>query len=191
MTIDEIRKLSLQYASGTPPKQKKPPKCMKDKRRQRIDISALATKLTEPLHYNSRKMHLDRLHLSTYKEYIQSSHWKDFRLSYLYSLDSTECVIALCKQTGVVLHHASYVNLGSETFEDVFLVCLSCHDKIHKEIKRVIASRRRSNEILGRLPRLSCVPPSAEEMNPCDYSLPWGGLFSRHSVAENTESAEL
>ncbi|GEQ22102.1 hypothetical protein CBU02nite_26080 [Clostridium butyricum] len=64
----------------------------------------------------------------TYDEYLQSSHWNDFRESYLKCYGS-EC--QLCGNKGKNLHHISYSNLGNESFDDVIFLCEECHIKEH------------------------------------------------------------
>ncbi len=192
MTIDEIRKLSKQYDSGIPPKPKKQAKSIQDKHKYRIDIRALALKLTDSVQYTIRNHRLQVLHFTTYKDYIQSSHWIEFRLFYTESLKSNKCEIDHCTNNGVILHHRSYLHLGNENFDDVFLVCVSCHHKIHKEVKRIITNRKRNKEILGGCHNpLGSPQDNAAVPLPDSQHLPWGGLFSCRLVAANTKSAEL
>ena len=193
MHIDDIRKLSLQYAKGTPPKTRtKPVSRIRKKHKYRIDVRSLALYLAEPLHAEAREHHLKRLHLSTYQDYVQSSHWKSFRLTYINSLISPECELTFCKNIGVILHHRSYANMGNEQFEDVALVCESCHYKIHTEIARIVRNKKLNKKILGGLLKRPIYSPQESDYAVEDaYSLPWGGLFERRLVAESTKSAEL
>jgi len=63
-----------------------------------------------------------------YTEYLQTEHWKRFRDSY--KKNHSEC--ELCSSTAQLqLHHKNYKNLGRETFDDVTLLCGSCHAHFH------------------------------------------------------------
>lgn len=182
--IDEIRKLSLDYAAGNPPRKKKQPKSIRNKHKYRIDIRSLATYLANPVSIAARDALLQRLHL-TYTEYIHTDHWKSFRFEYLHSLQSTKCEVTLCKRRGDLLHHKCYTRLGAESYDDVYYVCYKCHDKIHKEIQRIKRNRHRNKEILGGItPHRSLTANNNEknEMEPDSFDSPWGGLFARRLV---------
>lgn len=187
MHIDEIRRLSAQYAAGNPPKQRAPKAIRtkyRKKRRFKIDTHALAVYLAKSSTVAIRNRKLDEMGLR-YREYIQTPHWKTFRENYILNLlafraKRTEdrpdkCEISFCKNTGTTLHHRSYDNLGNETFDDVFLVCQECHERIHKEVKRIQRSRS-GNHISTSFPKQDELP--VYENIPKEH-LPWGGLFAR------------
>lgn len=185
MHIDQIRKLSLEYASGNAPKKRKVSRQLRTRHNHKIDIQSLATRLVDPAGLAIRESILRILHL-TYTEYIRTSHWRNFRFEFIHRLPSTKCEITFCTRPGIILHHRSYARLGCESFDDVFYACHECHDKIHKEIRRIKKSKRRNREILGglKMPTRSLADNRTvhTEPVPTKYKLPWGGLFARRLV---------
>ena len=71
-----------------------------------------------------------------YNDYLMTRHWQLFRGEAL-KFYNNRCVV--CGSTEkLCVHHNNYDNRGRETFNDVIVVCDSCHKKIHgikKEIK--------------------------------------------------------
>lgn len=73
-------------------------------------------------------------HPETYREYLASAKWKDFKLS-LIRLRGNRCEV--CNLSGRLDgHHITYARLGNELPEDVMLLCRSCHDLQHPEKRR-------------------------------------------------------
>lgn len=66
-----------------------------------------------------------------YAAYMRSPEWTDFRLAILAARGT------ICEKCGIAtgtmqVHHLHYRNLGCEKPEDVRVVCLACHKKIHE-----------------------------------------------------------
>ncbi len=64
-----------------------------------------------------------------YQGYLQSKHWKEFRLIAL-KHHGDKC----CKCGGdykISVHHLNYDNVGNESVDDVIVVCDNCHKEIH------------------------------------------------------------
>ncbi len=66
----------------------------------------------------------------TYKEYLQSDHWRTFRKQYFLERNSKGC--EFCKaNVPLDLHHRTYARVGREKSSDVIPLCRSCHDEVH------------------------------------------------------------
>ena len=65
-----------------------------------------------------------------YNEYLNSKHWKTFRLKILSSLEC--CCLCEEKSSYYHIHHLNYDCLGAEKPKDVRAVCSKCHKIIHK-----------------------------------------------------------
>lgn len=69
----------------------------------------------------------------SYEDYLQSKHWKRFRLK---ALKHHGKICMLCGVTEVNffhVHHLTYENLGNEKLEDVVVLCPECHSIVHIE----------------------------------------------------------
>ena len=65
----------------------------------------------------------------TYKEYLQTNHWKQIRKK---ALKFAKYRCQLCNSNNQLhTHHRSYVNLGCEKPKDVIVLCSECHGKFH------------------------------------------------------------
>lgn len=74
---------------------------------------------------------------SSYRSYLYSPHWRKFRLK---AIEHYGNVCSWCgandEKIKMNVHHISYDNLGNETFEDVILLCPTCHSKAHGKYKK-------------------------------------------------------
>lgn len=71
---------------------------------------------------------IQRLKKLEYDEYLQTTHWRNFREQAI--LFYQKC--KLCNtQEKLCVHHSCYENIGKETFNDVVVLCESCHLKFH------------------------------------------------------------
>ncbi|MGG1515463.1 HNH endonuclease signature motif containing protein [Paenibacillus oryzisoli] len=78
---------------------------------------------------------LKHLKSMPYLEYLKTDHWRHFRSE---SIKFYQQKCQLCgkkeeKISNLHLHHNSYVNRGRETFNDVVLLCNTCHKKHHNK----------------------------------------------------------
>lgn len=64
----------------------------------------------------------------TYEEYLSTVHWSSLRERYIIIFGK---YCEYCGDTGTQVHHLYYDTLGNESFEDVVLLCESCHKKEH------------------------------------------------------------
>lgn len=67
-----------------------------------------------------------------YSDYLQSRHWKSFRLKAI-KHHGKKCI--LCGIEEVLffhVHHLTYKNLGHEKLTDVVVLCEACHTEVHK-----------------------------------------------------------
>lgn len=72
------------------------------------------------------------LNSMSYKDYLQTEHWKHFRLEALKFFKNKCC---LCNSEKYLqVHHETYKNRGRETFNDVIVLCKDCHSKQHEGV---------------------------------------------------------
>lgn len=128
MKIDEIRKRSLEYAKGLGPAAK-----IEDSE-VRITRRWLAQKLKQVRRVNTRTIRLAEMGLN-YQQYIKSQAWRKFRADYI-ARHGERCQVVSCGNTGSILHHRNYDNLGFERDRDVAFICTPCHDWIHDHIRK-------------------------------------------------------
>lgn len=68
-----------------------------------------------------------------YRLYLKTRYWLDFRKQVKEHYNHT---CAKCGSVGNTdAHHVTYDNKGNETFEDIVLLCRSCHDELHWYMK--------------------------------------------------------
>lgn len=69
----------------------------------------------------------------SYAEYLNSTHWREFKKRYASSGLPRSC--AVCSGGPYQLHHCNYDRLGHEAFADVVPLCDAHHDKVHEWLK--------------------------------------------------------
>lgn len=71
-----------------------------------------------------------------YREYLKSDAWQQKR-AMMFGLRGRKC--EKCDATDVTLqiHHLTYANIFNEPPEDLQIVCIECHEKIHNKKPRV------------------------------------------------------
>lgn len=77
---------------------------------------------------------LTELGCASYKDYLKSEHWKDFKKRYQESGRKMRC--AVCEGGPIQLHHHTYDNLGKEELSDVTPLCGPHHEEVHALLKR-------------------------------------------------------
>jgi len=65
----------------------------------------------------------------SYDKYLTTDHWRRFRDATLLNANYT-CKLCNDKEK-LNVHHNNYDNRGCETFNDVIVLCKSCHGKFH------------------------------------------------------------
>jgi hypothetical protein len=65
-----------------------------------------------------------------YKNYLQSDHWRSFRLHILDFWDYS-CSLCMSKKN-LEVHHRTYVRLWKEKYSDCVCLCKRCHKKHHR-----------------------------------------------------------
>jgi len=69
----------------------------------------------------------------SYQEYLQSYLWKNKRDWIIKTMGSGGC--QKCGTYNYLeVHHLNYKNVGSESSEDVIVLCHKCHMKEHKNV---------------------------------------------------------
>lgn len=71
-----------------------------------------------------------------YQDYISSDEWKEKKTAQIveYGLCCSKCGKELSRRD-LDLHHKSYdKEFGSETEEDLMLVCKDCHKELHQDV---------------------------------------------------------
>ncbi len=76
---------------------------------------------------------LKALGFASYGEYLQSSHWSNFKKRYRLAGQGMKCLV--CGEGPVQLHHHTYVRLGAELFTDVSPLCRPHHEAVHEWLK--------------------------------------------------------
>lgn len=76
---------------------------------------------------------LAALGFSSYGEYLESSHWKEFKQRYRTSGASMRCRV--CGAGRIQLHHHTYIRLGQEAIGDVTPLCREHHQAVHEWLK--------------------------------------------------------
>lgn len=67
-----------------------------------------------------------------YTKYLQSKHWIRFRTKAILHYGK-ECIMCGIKEVPYFhVHHLTYERIGKEEFEDVAVLCKSCHSEVHK-----------------------------------------------------------
>jgi len=65
----------------------------------------------------------------TYKEYLQTDHWKKMRK---WALEFWDYKCALCyDDANLHVHHRTYIRMGNEKITDLIVLCDKCHDYHH------------------------------------------------------------
>jgi len=83
---------------------------------------------------NSINARLNELGYSSYKEYLNSEHWKSIRSKFYKSkrFQRIGYKCAACKSDkNLNLHHKTYKHLGNEHLKDLILLCSICHKNVH------------------------------------------------------------
>lgn len=72
-----------------------------------------------------------------YKDYLQTNHWKQFRLVILKFWDNKCCLCHASTEYKDILdvHHRNYNNLGRELITDCIVLCRKCHEHHHTVFK--------------------------------------------------------
>lgn len=90
---------------------------------------------------------LDRFGFRDYKEFLDSSLWKEFR-SVLYKKDKPQyCHICHKEHTYLYLHHKTYRRILDPS--NMIWICSECHEKVHKEINESISNE--TDKLLTKL----------------------------------------
>jgi hypothetical protein len=75
-----------------------------------------------------------------YEAYLQTRHWLELRLR-IYELRKHACQRCHKQISVYQVHHVNYIRLGKERDSDVQLVCVKCHEIIHKRKDRLLAKK--------------------------------------------------
>ena len=103
---------------------------------------------------------LRELGYSSYKEYLNSQHWKEVKARYFRSklvpknvLGDFKC--AYCEETtGLSVHHLTYKSLGNEKLHHLILLCRKHHEIAH-DINREVGKDLWKSTKASRTPKLS------------------------------------
>lgn len=79
-----------------------------------------------------RREQTQALRNMSYKEYLQTDHWKSTRMG---ALKRARFKCQLCNsKDDLNVHHRTYDRLGGELASDLIVLCRSCHGKFHDKI---------------------------------------------------------
>jgi 5-methylcytosine-specific restriction endonuclease McrA len=91
----------------------------------------------------------------TYKDYLQSEHWKDVRKRFWKSKLHNGTCYTCGSHRDLQVHHKTYKHIGNEKLNDFVLLCGDCHKETHKiEKKRpagiLYGAAKRLKKLIGR-----------------------------------------
>jgi len=72
---------------------------------------------------------------NSYKNYLNSEHWKDVKYRFNKSKLNKKCCYACKNKENLNLHHKTYKRLGHEKLNDLIYLCQSCHNIVHNILK--------------------------------------------------------
>lgn len=85
----------------------------------------------------------------SYRQYLSSPHWQEFRGKYRASTLPQSCIA--CSKTPYQLHHHTYERLGCEKIGDVVPLCDDCHKQVHAFAKEHKLGVHATDRILGQI----------------------------------------
>jgi hypothetical protein len=99
-----------------------------------------------------------------YSDYLESPQWSMRRQIHL---DQAANRCQLCNQNGNTLdvHHKTYERVGRERFDDLIVLCRSCHNRVHA----IIEDRQKESQV-GQIPSRRR-PPSTSKLTPPEIGL--------------------
>lgn len=96
---------------------------------------------------------LEQLGYRSYKEYLESPHWQQFRARFYATSKRVKAMRAkygrpVCQACSsprfLNLHHVTYIRLGGEYLADVRLLCRNCHTNVHASSFKLRRGTRRT-----------------------------------------------
>jgi hypothetical protein len=116
---------------------------------------------------------LYKLGYRSYRSYLNSPHWKEFRVEIL----ERDKMCLCCGGEPQDVHHKRYKRLGKEESADAVALCRQCHEWIH-EVHRLekipLADFRAAATVVRREKNLVAPAPSAARKSSVSTrSTPW------------------
>lgn len=98
-----------------------------------------------------------------YKEYLLSAEWR-YKRELVFRSRWRQCQKCFCNHD-LVIHHWTYTRIFHEKLSDLFVLCSSCHDQLHKkywtnDLLRATKSFIKNTELV---PRKKLIRKSLEE----------------------------
>ena len=91
-------------------------------------------RVVDPITKEYRKRTPEELSKLSYKDYLETKEWYDFRIARLnHSL--RRCQLCNESEGELNIHHRTYKNIFNESFEDTTVLCKRCHELFHKNVK--------------------------------------------------------
>ena len=91
---------------------------------------------------------------NSYKEYLQSNHWKDvIRRFYKSKLNKRKCYVCTGRYR-LNLHHKTYKRLGHEWLSDLIQLCGKCHLACHRLLEKARKKGKRRITLWNAAKRL-------------------------------------
>jgi len=104
---------------------------MTEEQKQRLESVIYVHTKDEEDTFNKR---IKSLGLENLTQYSTNKIWRQKRKQLMENIPY-ECFVC-GKTSNLHLHHKTYKNIGNESHDDVCLLCMPCHVKAHKKIKR-------------------------------------------------------
>ena len=92
---------------------------------------------------------LKELGFASYKEYLESETWANFKGRYRDSGLPMKCLV--CDSARIQLHHTTYFRIGQERLTDVIPVCRRHHKDLHRIIKQQRFKLKESRKLCDML----------------------------------------
>lgn len=65
-----------------------------------------------------------------YRDYLKTEHWQEFR-RFALKRAGYRCQLCNAKNCRLDVHHRTYERIGDENPNDVFVLCVPCHERFH------------------------------------------------------------
>lgn len=77
-------------------------------------------------------------HSEEYLRYLESPEWKLKRDVFLHAANysCSSCGMNYVSRSGLEIHHKHYDTLKNEKWEDILVLCVSCHEAEHERISK-------------------------------------------------------
>lgn len=90
-----------------------------------------ATRADEQRRIQARLERIHELRYMPYEQYLQTPEWRERRTRHLESAGHA-CQICNARNVQLNVHHRTYERRGAELYQDLIVLCRSCHELFHR-----------------------------------------------------------